>query len=663
MDEFIRCYDYGIKRLEEGTINIKVTGGGQTAFSILMLKKVRKFYGNSDNEGDIHIIDAEFTKNGIESVDTFKLNILNDPKFIDPVSSDYHKSGLVFEYMDSINIKMGETRFKLNHHFGGYITAPTVSDDDLTITIEGVDRLWDAEKGNILKEITLGGASTSLTGLTYATNNVYNAISYILDSIEFPLQSTNLYDTLKYTLPTKYGLNVDLGLYNYYGSYSATNMEKQIISTTPIGSCLELRNKPTPNTSQWCIVFDSDLRILSNTPIDIKNAGVFFLQYGMGAEETKQVKKVTVTEKQKNKKGKWVTTKKQVEKTFTNGYNKDYPFLAWIEIQYSTTPTGTKKTVNIDFTSVTTSNKVGEITEVVNNNLYNYGEFDLVSVLNVTDPQTNYYIRRIAFVTQTPPNALYENTETEENLSMYKMLFKRMGFKDGSATIPEELKASGKTQQDILKTLFQKMNINGIVVPGAERRFDTLSIEKDESVLSNFTVMEDDNLLDMNNLKYAPADKLKNSIVKVYKNTNGTYNIVRKANPLSIAHFGTHTDTEQLQGEPGEYNARYKALLELDQSELAKWTYTAKIIGLPDARVGRLVPCIFNDSYHNDVKTIKSVKCTYEDKGRKVETELGLDDADPTIMAKETMKKLRKQLLPQLTYTGGAEYSQAVNID
>lgn len=664
MDEFIRCYDYGIVRLDEGDITVEVNGGGQTAFSIMVLKKIRKFYGNSDNEGDIHIIDAEFTRNGISAVDTFKLNILNDLKFMDPVSSDYHKSGLVFEYMDHINIKMGESRFKINHSFGGYITAPILSDDNLTISIEGVDRLWDAERGRVLKEITLGGATTSQTGLTYATNNIYNAMSYILDSMEFPMQSTNLYNVLRYTIPTKYGLNVDLGLANYFNSYSATNMEKQLIKTTPIGSCLELRNKPTANQSQWCIVFDSDLRILSSTPIDIKTAGVFFIQYGMGGKEVSQVKKVKVTEKQKNKKGKWKTTTKMVEKTITTGYNPDSPFLGWIEIQYSTTPTGTKKTVNIDFTSVTTSNKVGAITVISENDTYVTGEFDLVSVLNVTDPQSNYYVRRIALVTQTPPNELYQGpSESEENYSVYKMLFKKMGFKDGSATIPEELKASGQTQQSLLKTLCDKYKLNAITVPGRERRYDTLSIEKDDSVLSDFVVQEDDNLLDVNSLSYAPADKLKNSVEKIYKNTNGTYNVVRKINPYSIAHFGTHTDSEVLQGEPGEYNARYQALIELDNSELSKWSYTAKIIGLPNARVGRLVPCIFSDSFHNEVKTIKSVKCTYEDKGRTVVTELGLDDIDPMIQAKQNVRMMRKQLLPTVSYSGGAEYASAVNID
>lgn len=664
MDEFIRCYDYGIRRFEEGTTTIKVTGGGQTAITMVMLKKIRKYYGNSDNEGDIKIIDAEFTRNGITSIDTFTLNILNDQKFIDPTSTDYHKSGLVFEYMDSINIKMGESRFKINHAFGGYITAPQLSEDNLTIRLQGVDRLWDAERGEILKEITIGGATTTQTGLTYATNNVYNAMNYILDSMEFPLKSTNLYNVLQYTIPTKYGLNVDLGLYNYYTTYEVRNMEKKIVNTTPIGSCLELRNKPEPNQSQWCILFDSDLRIVSNTPIDIKNSGIFFLQYGMGTEaDNKRVITNTVKTRQKNKRGRWVTVYKKVSKTVTDfGYDTNSPFLGWVEIWYSTTPTGTKKVVNIDFTSNTTSNKLGEIVKVVENDKYVYGEFDLISVLNVTDPQPNYYIRRIALVTQTPPQALYD-TQSEESARQYKMLFKRMGFKDGSATIPEELKASGKKQQDILKTLCKRMNLNAITIPGKERRHDTLSIEKDESTLANFVIMEDDNLLDVSSINYTPADKLKNAVIKIYKNTNGTYNAVRKVDPLSIAHFGTHSDPETLQGEPGEYNARYRALIDLNNSELPKWSYTAKVIGLPDARIGQLVPCIFSDSTRNEIKTIKSVKCSYVDKGRKVETDLGLDDADPSITAKENVRRLRKQLLPQLNYSGGAEYATAVNID
>lgn len=651
VDEFIRCFDYGTVWLSPGSNDLKIIGEGKTSIAIVAVKKIRRYHGNSDNEGSLKIKHIEFTNNGLLNLDTFTIEILNHSSFIDPTFSDYHKSGLVFEYLDSINIRMGENKSSINHEFGGYITVPTLSDDRLTITLSGVDRLYDLTLNEILKEITINGGTTSLTGLTYSTNSLFNAFLYIMESVELPLKSINLENILTHGIPTKYGIDIDLS--SHLNEVYCTNIIKNNRVTSPVGSVLELRNEKYSNQTQTCVIFDSDNNIVSNTPIDIKNTGVFFIQYGIGNAEPESIVQ-----------NRFLDNYTSVTETVTtNGYNKDQPFLAWIEIQYSDTPTSELKTVNIDFTSKTTSNKLGAITVINENNKFNWGDFDVVSVLEVMDSQSHYYVRKITLKTQTSAQDLYSDSNTNTDTGIgYRMMFKRFGFRDGDAVINEELKASGQTQFSLLKTLADRLNLNIITIPNRERRFDTISVEVNESVLSNFIIQESKNLIDVTSLQYAPADTLKNSIIKVYTNTNSNNEAIRKVDPISIGHYGTHSDLEKLSNEPGEYNAKYQAQLQLKNTKLPNWSYTATVLGLPDARIGRLVPCVFGDSCYNEIKTIKSITCKYDSVGKKVVTELGLDDVDTKVSASINVRELRKQLLPQVEYSGGAEYEEKVNL-
>jgi len=666
LDEFNRCFDFGTVWLKEGNNTLEIIGGSYTSISIVSFKKIRRYYGNSDNEGVLKLQDVNFTNNGFTALDTFEMEILSHKDFNDPNASDYHKSGLVFELGDAINIKMGESRRKLTHSFGGYITLPELSKDELTISLKGVGRLADMDKVPIKKEITIGGATPTQSGLVYKTNNLYDAFRYLLESMELPLGANNLQDIINGLAPVKNALNVDMGLSAVNSKFVTSNISKQVISDPVKGTVVQFQNGSSANQTQSVVILDTSKKIVASSPPNIKNAGVFYIEYGMGnkAPQTKTITK-TVTVKKKLKSGKIKTTTKKVkEKVVYGGFDLDKEFLAWIEIQYSDTPTSTIKTVNIDFTSNTTSNKLGAITPIIEENQWKMGEFDVVSVLNNTDPQTAYYIRKITLKTQTPPQQLYDPKNTEEVRQSYKMMFKRFGFRSGTAVIPEILKASGKSQLSMVEELLNKLKLNAIVKPATERRNDMLHIENDNSVVCDFEIIKSDNLIDTSNIKYAPADNLKNSVCKVYKNTSGTYNAVRKVDPYSIGHFGTYEDLEVLSDEVGEYNAKYQALIDLENSELCDWSYTATILGLPEsARIGRLVPCVLDRSVLNGIKTIKSIKCIFKHESKKVYTELGLDDLSDEIKAQKNIVALRKSLLPQVEYTGGAEFESAIDIE
>lgn len=667
VDEFVRCFDLGKVTLKEGSQTLKIWGNSYAYISMVCLMSIQYYHGNSDGDGDLKIKTATFTNNGIDNIDTCKVEILHNKKFERPNLSDYHKSGLVFEYMDPINIKMGENKRKLDHQFGGYITYPTLSENRLTINIEGADRLQDMADNQIMKEVTIAGAVTDLQSLTYKASNLYDAVKYMLEATELPLKSTSIKDTLINEIQHKDAFIIDMTTSANYNKADVVRINRSLVKASEIGRCVVMRNHYKKNITQKYVAWSSSWNKHEEvTGFNFKNNGVFWIEYGLGDKPDPTItKKKTIIVKNKLKSGK---TSKGTKKTVTTkkvdfGYDTQAPFQAWIELDYSITPKGTIKTVAIDFTSTTTTNKLGEIDPVLAYDTWARSEFDVINVLNTMDPQGAYYIRNIRLYAKNGSQDLYDPKNEEDTHHKYKMAFKRCGFKSGSAIVPEVLKLNGKTPAEGFKTLCERLKLSATVVPATERRNDTVYVEKIGSKLCDFEIVEGDNLLDQSNEKYSPNGTLKNAITKVFKNTNGNYSAVRKVDPLSIAHFRTKGNYEVLNENPGVYNARFQAIQDLEDNSLPNWTYTAKVWGLPPAHIGRLVPCTFENSYYNDIKTIKSIECNFVNEGKKVSMTLGLDDVDKKIRSKSNQRKLRKSLLPSQDYIGGAEYEDAVTID
>lgn len=826
VDSFFRCFDFGTRRLTEGNRIFNITGTGSAAVGILSVKKVRRFFGDSDGQGDLKVKNCNFTENGITAEDIFKLQLLHKQKFIDPNKTNYHKSGLVFEKYDVINISMGENKRKLNHSFGGYIIVPTISDNQLSLTLDGKSRLHDMDRVQIMKELVIKGAVTEFQGLTYQASNLYDALNYAIENTELPLTANNLKQVVANEIPVKNGLVIDAGSKRFYNKFVASKMNKALVKNGAKGQVLQLQNDYKKNTNQSIKIYDSANKLINNgKPFNFKNFGTFFVDYGMGGKkqstitlkEIKTVKtkktatkfklpgtvnvnaysaggqafsnpnnvkvkgdnnnaSVAVTSStlsqylvltnfnfnipttslvsgieirikkkgedvkdaeiylrrgslskrgrigtNKAKDGAWnkdkfkdakyggksvkwgakltpamvnantfgllvkvkgakttstalidsievkvhytPTKKKAFYKKVKSetGFDVQRPFQCWIEIAYSTTPNGSLKYVNIDLTSSTTTNKIGAIPLNIQEKFWSRGEIDVVGVLTTTAPQSAYYLRQIHLKTKTPPQDLYQPRTTKFNTSLdyltaYKMMFKQFGFKSGSPVIPEMLKVNGKSPKELFKLVCERLNYAAIVVPGKERRYDQLYIEKKGAVLSNFIIKEGDNLLDQTNLKYDPSETI-NKVMKVFKNTNGTYNAVCKVDARNIGHFGTDSNYEVLNEEPGLYQAKFLAMKDLDDSSLPDWSYSAEVLGLPDAHVGRLVPCYFYNNYYDDIKTIESVEVFYTENDRKVWMIVGLDEPDISLnKIKQDYQKLKKKLIPKAEFTGGVEF-------
>ncbi len=154
-----------------------------------------------------------------------------------------------------------------------------------------------------------------------------------------------------------------------------------------------------------------------------------------------------------------------------------------------------------------TTNKVGALTKDMALDTWFTTEFDLVNILNTVEQPTpsEIYLRKLSLVTKAPATDLYDPKNVDDVATAYKIRIKSIGFKNGTALVPEVLKVAGKTPLEVLKTIATKLNLTGIIKSASERRYDQLSLELSDSVLSNFEVKEGVNLLDVSNEKYTPA--------------------------------------------------------------------------------------------------------------------------------------------------------------
>ncbi|MDR3063478.1 MAG: hypothetical protein LBU40_04995, partial [Methanobrevibacter sp.] len=99
--------------------------------------------------------------------------------------------GYIFNYRDHINIYAGTTLNDEKQVFGGYITQLSNGNNDQTINLGLMSRWHDFTLQPLTERISIGGAvdKDESENLVYC-NDEYEAIAYLIDSIECPLNYT-----------------------------------------------------------------------------------------------------------------------------------------------------------------------------------------------------------------------------------------------------------------------------------------------------------------------------------------------------------------------------------------------------------------------------------------------------------------------------------------
>lgn len=664
-DIFMRRLDFGIVRnMPSGNLPISVYCGGHAGVISIYMRKVRETFGDSENNGILTLKSAKGTVGNPKQPDTLEFTIKNEPG----VYSDggfkelKNKTGLIFSYRDSVNFSMVDTNGEYQHVFGGYISSPLLDDNELNINISCAGRLKDAELRRILKQITIGGATSDITTLTYNAVDFYDALNYLCQSVETPIKLGNL-DKIVQAIPHKTGYNV-----NYVSTVAKNKLAVKNISKTLNKSSVTLRNSPKKGTGQRSVLWDSSWNKTGEAQgYKITNTPVFFIKYGMGpAESNKKVKvwvpkQYTKTHKVKKNTGKYVL------QNGTPGYDVNKPFQGYIEIQYSLGPlkTAQRKTLTIDFTvNDTSANKIGRITPILKNNTTKQGELDIVTLLKATYPNNDFYLRRISLVYTAPTSSDLYDPKNEK--SSYKMDFYGAGFREGVVVNPEVLQSSGQKIADFIYSTQDKIGFNIYMNYAKDRSNDKLMLVKDESEVNLIEFVEGPggNVLGINNLQYSPISELINSVIKVYKTSDTTNNYVTSKEVESIFRFSEHQDLEVLNDDVGAFYANYLARTDVDKNIDPSHTYTLPIGGFPNVRVGQLAISTLNNEVYNDCQTIESLEYEY-DPGQvpRIQSTVGFGDMNPDLKADLNMASLRKTIQTKRTaFAGGASEEQHINL-
>jgi hypothetical protein len=155
--------DYGtvvrvpIQKLDAGSHSFKLTVPKYAAAGWMKISHLNRYEGGKDlidnSENRLDLIDAQFTQNGVNEVDTLDLTIA--------MKNDYwtDKRGnnpLAFDFGDHITFSLGQDAQETKPMFGGYIAGWSLSDDQSTLTLNCVDRLIDLKRTVIKKNFSIG---------------------------------------------------------------------------------------------------------------------------------------------------------------------------------------------------------------------------------------------------------------------------------------------------------------------------------------------------------------------------------------------------------------------------------------------------------------------------------------------------------------------------
>lgn len=371
------------------------------------------------------------------------------------------------------------------------------------------------------------------------------------------------------------------------------------------------------------------------------------------------------------------TTKTETtEVTITNGYDKDAPFQAYLDIVVSFGKVEDQKTgkkswkkhhVYVDFTQKAISdNAISGLKPVwVNNSskkitLKGFGErvYEYFGHKGET-----IYLHSISFVTpkikttnEEKKTTWYTVDKATDDNSSCKILLYGISFNSENGTEPSFLNACGKSVNDVMKDILDKAEYITEIQYAQHRCNDKIFFKVNNNNTVNFTATEGDNnnILEWGNINYNPANELYNMSRCIFKkNTTNKYYYVESKDALSILKYQEQctleTETEGIGEKEAYWNARHNEKFNSEQT----YSYTITVGGCPDLDLKDLVNIVANRHQLNTLKEVESFTLKYNYKNKpSIQTELGLGELAPDLQVKKTIKKLRDNAKKQTTYFG-----------
>jgi len=105
------------------------------------------------SETRLDLIDAEFTQNGVNALDTLEIKVaMKEDYWTDEMGNN----PIAFDAGDHVTVVLGQDSIEARPIFGGYVAGWVLNDDMTELTISCVDRLWDLSRTTIKKNFSIG---------------------------------------------------------------------------------------------------------------------------------------------------------------------------------------------------------------------------------------------------------------------------------------------------------------------------------------------------------------------------------------------------------------------------------------------------------------------------------------------------------------------------
>ena len=351
--------------------------------------------------------------------------------------------------------------------------------------------------------------------------------------------------------------------------------------------------------------------------------------------------------------------------TTSEGYDKDKPIQGYIELTYSYEKSLTAKTyvLNLDFTQKAgTTRDLSGLTNIWVNNATRKTSINLSDFFDDIEPNKDIYLHQIRFVApKIKTTTADENTDwytfdkSTKDYSSCKMDLYQIIFDDGIALNPQDLQACGKTVSSMLKELVEASNYYMERVYAQHRCDDKINLSiQDKTKIKYFaTEGDNNNILSWSSINYNPVSDLRNKSICVFKKSDGKYAYVDTTNIESLLKYSEQTTLQTVSDQIGSKEAYYNARSSKEFNPEEIYSYTIVVPYAPLLSIEDQIRVVSNNKQLNDIKTVKSLKISYENNRKPmIRSEIGCDEIEPFLRIKKHQEELRREARSDETYFG-----------
>lgn len=349
--------------------------------------------------------------------------------------------------------------------------------------------------------------------------------------------------------------------------------------------------------------------------------------------------------------------------TTIKGYDKDKPIQGYFKITYSTEGKQSSKTSSIylNFTTKAgTNSDLSGLTTVWVNNTTRQTSVDMSGYFADNEPNKTIYLHKIEFITakikstedKTNTNH-YEFNKSTKDYASCKMDLYQIIFDNKPALNPTDLQSCGKSVTELLKEIVDDSGYLAYMNYNTHRCDDNIFFRIDNQTVPVYTATEGDesNILEFTSINYTPVSNLRNKSICVFKTSSEKYAFVDTGDINSILNYGEKTTLNTVSDQIGSKQAYFEARNSKDYQPEEIYSYTIVVPYAPNIHVGDLIEVISDNKNLNDIKTVKSVKHTYDPSDiPKTRTEIGCDELAPLLRIKKAQENLRKSTRAKSTW-------------